>query len=152
MSDMLSVSAIKNGTVIDHIVAGQALRIIYLLGLQKKNNLVTIGLNLRSKRLGIKDLIKIEDRILAEDEANETVIFAPAATINVIENFHVVHKIKTHLPSVAHGVFLCPNRLCVTQMEQMESCHYIHEQGKKITLICHYCEKEFDRDQVKVAV
>ncbi|OGT41838.1 MAG: aspartate carbamoyltransferase regulatory subunit [Gammaproteobacteria bacterium RIFCSPHIGHO2_12_FULL_37_34] len=152
MNDMLSVSAIKNGTVIDHIVAGQALRIIYLLGLQKNNNQVTIGLNLPSKRLGIKDLIKIENRVLTEDEANEIVIFSPVATINVIQNFQVVDKIKTHLPSVTHGVFVCPNHLCVTQIEPISSYHYIHEQGKKISLICHYCEKEFDRDQVKVAV
>lgn len=152
MNDMLSVSAIKSGTVIDHIVAGQALRIIYLLNLQKNNNQVTIGLSLPSKRLGIKDLIKIESRVLTEEEANEIVIFAPVATINVIENFKVVDKIKTHLPSVTHGVFTCSNRLCVTQTEPIESCHYIHDHGKKITLICHYCEKEFDRDQVKVAV
>ncbi|OGT38794.1 MAG: aspartate carbamoyltransferase regulatory subunit [Gammaproteobacteria bacterium RIFCSPHIGHO2_12_FULL_37_14] len=152
MSDMLSVSAIKNGTVIDHIVAGQGLRIIYLLGMQTNSNQVTIGLNLPSKRIGKKDLIKIENRILTEDEANEIVIFSPAATINVINNFQVVDKIKTHLPTVTYGIFNCPNRLCVTQTEQVTSCYYIHEQGKKIKLICHYCEKEFDRDQVKVAV
>src|SRR3990167_8155528 len=117
MNDMLSVSAIKTGTVIDHIVAGQALRIIYLLELQKNNNQITIGLNLPSQRVGIKDLIKIENRVLTEDEANEIVIFSPMATINVIQNFKVVDKIKTRLPSVTHGVFTCPNRLCVTHTE-----------------------------------
>lgn len=152
MNDTLSVSAIKYGTVIDHIVAGQALRIIYLLAMQKNPNQVTIGLNLPSKRLGLKDLIKIENRILTEDEANEIVIFSPAATINVIKNFQVVDKIKTHLPSVARGVFTCPNRLCITQTEPVESYYYIREQGKKISLACHYCEQEFDRDKVKVAV
>ncbi len=152
MSDTLSVSAIKNGTVIDHIVSGQALRIIYLLNLQKSSHQITIGLNLPSKSLGKKDLIKIENRVLTEAEANEIVIFAPVATINVIRNFKVVDKIKTHLPSVTYGVFACPNRLCITQTEPIKSCHYIHEQGKKIKLVCHFCEKEFDRDHVKVAI
>ena len=59
MSETLSVSAIKNGTVIDHISPGQALRIIQLLSLPSSKYTVTIGLNLHSKLIGIKDLIKI---------------------------------------------------------------------------------------------
>lgn len=152
MTETFSVSAIKNGTVIDHISAGQALRIINLLNLENSRHTITIGMNLLSKRIGSKDLIKIENRELTANEANEIVVFAPEATINVIVNFKVVKKISTHLPNFMRRVFCCPNKNCVTQAEPMESCFYIKENKKQILLTCHYCEKEFDRDEVKVTI
>lgn len=152
MNETLLVNAIKNGTVIDHIATGQALRIIHLLSLKGSSNTITIGLNLPSKRIGKKDLIKIEDRILTESEANEIVVFAPAATINVIKEFKVTKKIKTHLPDVMKAVFTCPNPTCITHTETIDSFFYINQQSKSIKLICHYCDKIFDRDQVKVKI
>jgi len=152
MSETLPVSAIKNGTVIDHIAAGQAFRIIRLLSLQNSNNKVTIGLHLPSKRFGKKDLIKIESRVLTESEANEIVVFSPLATINVIENYTVIKKITTHLPDVMKKVFICPNPSCITQVEAIDSFFYITEQKQRVKLTCHYCEKIFDRDQLKVNI
>lgn len=153
MTKTLSVSAIKNGTVIDHIPAGQALRIMKLLRvLDSKKNKVTLGLNLPSKLIGLKDLIKIENRFLTNDEANEIVIFAPAATINIINDFEVTQKINTHLPNAITNVFICPNPVCITHNEPINSHFIIEEEGKRIKLTCHYCEKAFDRDQVKVNI
>ena len=148
MNNTLSVSAIEHGTVIDHITRGQALRIVNLLSLLSNRNKITIGLNLSSQLLGVKDLIKIENRVLTEDEANEVVVFAPLATINVIEKFNVVKKISTHLPNVMKKVFVCPNTMCITKTEKIDSLFAIYEEGKQIKLICHYCEKHFDRDEV----
>ena len=152
MSETLPVSAIKNGTVIDHIAAGQALRIVHLLGLESSTNKVTIGLHLPSKSMGSKDLIKIENRILTDAEANEIVVFSPAATINVIRNFEVAGKVKTRLPAAMKKVFLCPNSVCITHSESIHSHFYIVEDRKQIKLTCHYCEKSFDRDQVRVTL
>ncbi|EKD70604.1 MAG: hypothetical protein ACD_46C00483G0002 [uncultured bacterium] len=152
MNETLLVSAIKNGTVIDHITSGQALRIIHLLSLQSSHYTITIGMHLPSKTMGKKDLLKIENRILSETEANEIVVFAPTATINVIENFNVVKKISTHLPSSMKRVFSCPNVNCVTRHEPIDTFFYISENRKKIILTCHYCEKMYDRDQVKVKI
>lgn len=153
MNKTLSVSAIKNGTVIDHIRRGQALRIMRLLQvLDVKKNKVTVGLNLPSKQLGLKDLIKIENRALTNEEANEIVIFAPEATINIIKEFEVTQKINTHLPQSIANVFVCLNPVCITHHEPIETLFYIEEQGKQIKLICHYCEKTFDRDHVKVNI
>jgi aspartate carbamoyltransferase regulatory subunit len=153
MTKTLSVSAIKNGTVIDHIRAGQALRIMKLLKVLDANkNKVTLGLNLPSRLMGLKDLMKIENRVLTNDEANEIVIFAPEATINIIENFEVKQKITTHLPESIANVFHCPNRACVTTKESVNTIFHISDQGKKVKLTCHYCEKEFDRDKVKVNI
>ena len=152
MSETLPVSAIKNGTVIDHIHVGQALRIVHLLSLQNTLDKITIGLHLPSKRLGVKDLIKIENRILTENEANEIVVFSPLATINVIENFTVTKKFNTYLPSIMKKVFICPNVNCITQTESMDSHFSIKSQGKQIKLTCHFCDKEFDRDKIKVSI
>ncbi len=146
MSETLPVSAIKNGTVIDHLAPGQALRVIHLLGLENSTNKVTIGLHLPSKSLGKKDLIKIENRILSNQEANEIVVFSPSATINVIRDFEVTEKVKTRLPASMMKVFVCPNPVCITHLEPVPSHFYISEDRKQIKLTCHYCEKIYDRD------
>jgi len=152
MTKTLSVSAIKNGTVNDHIRSGQALRIMRLLRVLEDKHKVTLGLNLPSKLLGVKDLIKIEARELTSEEANEIMIFAPEATINIINDFDVLKKLPTHLPASIANVFLCPNPACITQAELMDSSFHIKEDGKHIRLSCHYCEKTFDQDQVKVRI
>lgn len=152
MSKTLSVSAIQNGTVIDHINAGQALRIIHLLDLLDKKYKVTIGLNLPSKGMIFKDIIKIENHILSNEEANEIIVFAPEATINIIQNFEVEKKITTSLPKSISGVFDCPNTACISHNEPVETFFYIETQGKQVNLACKYCEKTFDRNQVKVKI
>ncbi len=150
MNKTLSVSAIQNGTVIDHITSDQTLRIIHMLRLLDRKHTVTVGFNLPSKRMKLKDLIKIENHVLTNQEANEITVFAPEATINIIKNFEVVQKIITSLPPSIGGLFICPNPICVTHAEPVKSFFTVQEQGKHVQLICHYCEKTFDRNQVRV--
>lgn len=152
MNKTLSVSAIQNGTVIDHITSDQTLRIMHMLRLLDKKHTVTVGFNLPSKRMKYKDLIKIENHVLTNEEANEITIFAPEATINIIKNFEVVQKIITTLPSHISGLFICPNLHCITNKESVKSYFGVEEQGKQVRLVCRYCEKAFDRNQVKVKV
>jgi aspartate carbamoyltransferase regulatory subunit len=152
MSKTVSVSAIEHGTVIDHINSGQAIRIIHLLGLLNKQYKVTIGLNLPSKRMQFKDLIKIENHILTNEEANEITIFAPEVTINVINHYDVVNKIITTLPPSISDAFICPNPVCVTHTEPVKSFFIIEAQGKQVKLVCKYCEQIFDRNQVNVKI
>ena len=92
MEKELSVSAIENGTVIDHIPAGQGMRIVRLLKLADHKKKVTLGLNLPSKSLGYKDLIKVEGREISVEEANQIALFAPKASINIIRNFQIQKK------------------------------------------------------------
>lgn len=152
MSATLAVAAIKTGTVIDHIDAGQALRIIYLLNLAQARYPITIGLQLPSKSMGSKDLIKIETRLLTATESNEVAIFAPHATINSIENCIVVKKIKTVMPAKIQGVFPCPNSACITSTERVTSCFNIITTHKQIQLSCYYCQQLYQRDQLKIAI
>lgn len=150
MTEKLSVSAIKNGTVIDHITSGQAFAIMQLLKLNKSAEKITIGLNLTSNRLGRKDIIKIENKILTDTNANEIVVFAPLATINIIEQYKVAKKFTTHLPNLMHGVFKCPNTLCITHCEKTDNLFLINEQAKQVLLTCFYCDKTFNRNQVSL--
>lgn len=150
MTKTLSVSAIQNGTVVDHIATDQTLRIMSMLQLLENRNKVTVGFNLPSKRMKFKDLIKIEDHELTPEEANQITVFAPEATINIIKNYEVVKKLDTKLPESVHSIFVCPNSACITHVEPVESLFYIPEHGKVMKLVCHYCEKSFERNQVKV--
>lgn len=150
MNKTLSVSAIQNGTVVDHITSDQTLRIMHMLRLLDKKHMVTVGFNLPSKRMKLKDLIKIENHELLPEEANQITVFAPDATINIIKNYEVVKKLSTTLPEHIKSIFICPNGECVTHSEPVESFFYIQENGKVMRLVCKYCEKSFDRNQVKV--
>lgn len=148
----LSVSAIQHGTVIDHIHSGQALRIIHLLDLLERKHQVTIGMYLPSKTMKFKDIIKIENLILTNDEANEVTVFAPEATINIIQNFEVAQKITTSLPPHIANVFECPNPECITRTEPVATFFNIDAKSKQINLVCKYCEKTFDRNAVAVKI
>lgn len=152
MKKTLSVSAIENGTVIDHIKPGQALRIIQMLKLLQHEYQVTVGFNLGSERIKHKDLIKIEDHCLTKEDADKIMIFAPEATINIIQNFEVVEKIITHLPSQVTDIFICSNINCISNSENISTFFKIQEQSHKVKLICHFCEKTFDRNNVKVKI
>lgn len=152
MQKTLPVTAIEHGIVIDHIPAGQAVRIISLLGLADHRNKVTIGLNLHSKSYGLKDLIKMENRKLTEREQHEIAVFAPRASINVIENFKVVEKIQSTLPEAVMGLMVCPNPICISNQDPISSHFYLrHQKDHNVELQCHYCEKVFSRDEVKDA-
>lgn len=146
----LLVEALQNGTVIDHIPAGQALRIIGFLKLNTAPHAVTLGLNLESKRLGKKDLIKISGRFLSELEASEIAVFAPEARINIIRDYQVVEKMRAVLPKELKTILLCPNENCVSRKERLRSFFHVEAVRRdEIRLSCHYCERVFLRPDIK---
>jgi aspartate carbamoyltransferase regulatory subunit len=143
------IEAIKEGTVIDHIPAGQALKIVALLKLKDYDQAVTLGLNLESKRLGRKDLLKISGRFLTEAEISDIAVFAEHAQINTIRDYEVVDKRQAVLPAVVRKILRCPNSRCITQAEAMESRFDVTVTRVGIQLQCHYCEKVFARPDIK---
>ncbi|HRW82909.1 MAG TPA: aspartate carbamoyltransferase regulatory subunit, partial [Methanothrix sp.] len=79
----LRVTPIGNGTVIDHIPAGQALNVLKILGIDRTTEAtISVLMNVTSKRSGKKDIVKVEDRELEEEEVNKISLIAPGATIN----------------------------------------------------------------------
>lgn len=143
------VFAIKEGTVIDHIPAGQALKIIRLLDLPADKKIVTVGLNFKSKGLKLKDLIKVEKRELTPEEISRIAIFAPEATINIIRNFEVAKKFKAEVPKTIEYVIVCPNPNCISSHEEMDSKFHTLAENGGVKMQCHYCEKIFGGDDIR---
>ena len=148
----LSVSAIKEGTVIDHIGAGQALKIIRILKLQVDEHPITLGLNLKSKSMGLKDLIKIENVFLTEGQASQIAVFSPTATVNVIEHYKVAKKFRVELPPAIAGLLLCLNPRCITRHESIPTLFTVQENNSRVLLRCRFCEKVFPRDELNEKV
>ena len=92
MEGTLEVRAIENGTVIDHIPANSLFKIIKILGLDTETHRITFGMNLESKRMGTKAIIKINERFCQQEEINRIAIVAPMAAVNIIKNYDVVEK------------------------------------------------------------
>ncbi len=141
----LSVSAIKTGTVIDHITAGQALKIVRLLRLNEEERQVTIGLNLKSDSMGLKDIIKVEDLHLTAVLASQIAVFAPKATVNIIENYKVSQKFPVSIPSSIQGLLLCPNLTCITRGERLPAHFTVEQSNGHFHLRCRHCEQIFSQ-------
>lgn len=133
------VYAIEHGTVIDHIPGGSALKIIDILGI-KNQGILTIGMNFLSKKLGKKDVIKIENKELSQNEVNKLALIAPTATINIIKKQKVVKKINAQIPDVIEGIVKCSNPNCITNKEGAKTKFFVL-QKKPVKLRCNYCER-----------
>ncbi|MCP9267353.1 aspartate carbamoyltransferase regulatory subunit [Xenorhabdus sp. XENO-1] len=144
----LQVEAIKCGTVIDHIPAHIGFKLLSLFKLTETDQRITIGLNLPSNQLGRKDLIKIENTFLTEQQANQLAMYAPHATVNNIENYEVVKKVPINLPGQIDSILVCPNSNCISHNEPVESSFYVIPTADDVIVRCKYCEKEFDRQAV----
>ena len=115
------VYAIKQGTVIDHIPEGKGVEIIELLSLRKWKKVVTLGMGFTSRKLGAKDIVKIEEKELNQDEANKIALIAPTATINIIRNFKLVRKTQVKVPRVIEGIVKCANPACITNHDHVRT-------------------------------
>ena len=144
---MLSVTAIRTGTVIDHILNGQGMRIIRLLKIYGSDP-ITIGLNLKSLALGLKDLIKIENVFLSREETSRIALFAPKATINVIQDYQIASKYQVELPQQIEGLLRCPNNLCITRLEKIPSHFTLIDTRGRLGLRCRFCEKVHRQEEL----
>lgn len=140
----LKVSALENGTVLDHIPAENVYKALDILGLKGICNQITIGINLHSKLYGKKGIIKIADRFFEDDELNKLALIAPQATVNIIRNFKVVEKKKLVLPHEISGIARCMNPKCITNHQPVRTKFTVMEENGEPVLLCHYCEKRSD--------
>ncbi|MGL5949378.1 MAG: aspartate carbamoyltransferase regulatory subunit [Aeromonas sp.] len=147
----LQVEAIEQGTVIDHIPAGLGLRLLKLFALLATHERITVGFNLKSGALGHKDIIKIEHVTLSTAQANQLALFAPQATVNLIEDFRVVHKLTPQLPSHVTDLFSCPNSNCISHVEPVVSHFAVKRVQDAVRMQCHYCEKSFPQNLMMVS-
>ena len=134
----LRVSKIENGTVIDHVTAGEALRVLAMLGIDgTEGETVSVGINVPSDRLGHKDVVKVEGMELSQDELDVLSLIAPDATINIIRDYEVVEKHRVERPDSVTGVLTCPNTNCITNAGEPVDTHFaVLDTGVQ----CRYCE------------
>jgi aspartate carbamoyltransferase regulatory subunit len=151
MEKELKVAALRNGTVIDHIPAGQVFKVVEILHLHHYENQITIGNNLDSKKMGSKGIIKISDRYIDEAEANKIALVAPEAKINIIRNYEVVEKRYVNLPQEIIEIVHCPNPKCITNNDPVRTHFHVRKQANgQILLHCHYCEKDLKCENAKI--
>ena len=115
----LSVSAIQNGTVIDHVPANTLFKVIQILGLDMVDNQITFGTNLESKKLGRKAIIKISGIYFEDEDINRIALVAPEAKLNIIKDYEVVEKRVVEVPDYIKGIAKCMNPKCITYFEMV---------------------------------
>ena len=143
------VAAIENGTVIDHIPSEKTYQVAQLLNLDKLSSTVTIGYNYRSKKLGKKGIIKVEDKWFTDEEISRLSVVAPNIVLNIIRDYEVVEKKTVCTPDEIKGIVKCNNPKCITNNEPMQT--YFHVIDKEHGLLkCHYCEKEQSVENIKL--
>ena len=143
-NDKLIVSKIKNGTVIDHITAGLALSVLKILGISGREGfVVSVAMNVKSKKLGKKDIVKIENIELNEEQVNKIALISPHATINIIKDYKVILKRRVKVPTIIRGILRCINPNCITNKsnEPITPVFYLKSRSP-LRIACKYCGSE----------
>ncbi|MCF8363513.1 MAG: aspartate carbamoyltransferase regulatory subunit [Prolixibacteraceae bacterium] len=149
MDKALQVSAIKDGTVIDHIPAERLFDVITILELDSCKEMITFGTNLDSKRMGKKAIIKVANRFFQGQEINKIALIAPHAKLNTIKNYHVVEKRVVEIPEEIINIVKCFNPKCITNHETITTRFNVVSK-KPIELRCMYCEKITAEKQIVI--
>jgi aspartate carbamoyltransferase regulatory subunit len=143
----MTVQAIKDGTAIDHIPANMTLKVVQMLsGFEDE---VTIGVNFPSSTMGRKGVVKIANKALTKEEVNRIAIFAPQATVNIIQDYKVVRKLRVELPGELCGIINCSNPNCITNHEEVATRFYTSH-GEHTELRCHHCERLMPIEEVQM--
>lgn len=145
----LSVSAIQNGTVIDHVPAKNLFKVIQILGLDKIETQITFGTNLESKKLGKKAIIKISGVYFEDEDINRIALVAPDAKLNIIRDYEVVEKKVVVVPDSITGIAKCMNPKCITNFEHVTTKFRVVSK-KNVVLKCHYCEKMTTQENLQI--
>lgn len=141
----LKVQPIRNGTVIDHISPGAALKVLRIMGLPAlgTHSVISIAMNVGSRKTGAqKDVVKIEDREIDPKEVNKIALIAPGATINIIRNFDVYKKHVVQLPKEVVGMVRCENPSCITNTGEPVQSRFAVAKTDPPLLRCAYCGRE----------
>ena len=145
----LSVSAIKEGTVIDHIPASVLFNVVSILNLEKLDTMITIGNSLGSEKLGKKGIIKLSKVFFQDNDINKIALVAPCAKLNIIRNFEVVEKKVVAIPDEIVGIVKCVNPKCITNNQEVTTRFEVVSKTE-VKLKCHYCEKITDQNNIEI--
>ena len=139
----MNIDSIQNGVVIDHITAGRGMRLYELLRLDDLDCSVAIIKNVSSKKMGKKDIIKIDSR--AHVDMDVIGFVDPQATVNIIRDGELVRKRSIEMPQELTNVIKCMNPRCITTTEQeLDHVFCLTDKENKIYR-CIYCETKAER-------
>lgn len=143
---MLQITSIKNGFMLDHIKAGIGVKIFRYLHLDKLGHQVALIINADSKKMGKKDIIKIENI----EEINYTVlgVLSPGITINEVRNEVIISKVKPKLPEKIQDILTCKNPNCITSVEKYIPHSFALVDEEKGSYKCEYCEQIINPSEV----
>ena len=143
----MNVDSIKNGIVIDHITAGLGMRVYNLLGLDSLDCTVAIIKNVQSKKMGKKDIIKVD----ADISLNMDILgyVDPGITVNIIKDSKLVEKKSIELPEKLENVLKCNNPRCITTTEQELTQIFKLTDREKRVYRCIYCEVKAEENNLK---
>ena len=134
----MTIDSIQNGVVIDHITAGLGMKLYELLDLASLDASIALIKNVGSKKMGKKDIIKID----ADINLNLDVIgfVDPDATVNIIKDGVLVEKRSIDMPEILTNVIKCKNPRCITSCEQeLDNIFKLTDKDDKVYR-CIYCE------------
>ena len=138
---MLNIGGLHEGVVIDHIVAGGAMKIYNYLNMEKWDTEIAIIKNASSNKMGRKDIIKFEGKPVVD--LDMLGVFDPNITFNIIQNNEIVEKRKVRMPEVVENIMQCVNPRCITSIEQELPHKFVLSDRTNLVYRCVYCEQKF---------
>jgi aspartate carbamoyltransferase regulatory subunit len=153
-NEVLFIPKIELGIVIDHIPAGQGPKILDIIYQyeEMKDVAITLGLNYKSKKLGKKDLIKLQMEYLAPEIIQHISIVVPGVTIKAIKDYNVHSKVVVHPPHEIKNLLECKNPNCITNSEGHVGTLFTAVDDTIKQVKCYYCERIFDLDELDVVI
>ncbi|AGX42249.1 aspartate carbamoyltransferase regulatory subunit [Clostridium saccharobutylicum] len=136
---MLEITSIKNGIVIDHIEAGKGIKIFNYLKLDKQGYSVALIINADSKKLGKKDIIKIEN--CGDIDYTVLGLLSPTITIDEVKDENIVKKVSPTLPSRVQNIIKCKNPRCITSVETYVPHSFVLVDKETGRYRCEYCDE-----------
>ena len=150
MTEMRRVTAIRNGTVVDHIPAGHALQVIQMLRINMtRTTPVSLVMNVPSDKLGRKDVLKVEDRELNQEELDRLALIAPTASIAIIRNHAVAEKLKVELADDLVNIASCSFSNCITKNAREPLPQRLRVISRDpLEVRCYYCGRDQDLEEL----
>lgn len=147
----LRVTAIKEGTVIDHLPSELVFKVVEILELENAEKTVMVASYLKSKKNKnkTKGIVKVAGTELTQEQLNKIAIIAPKATVNIIKNYAVDKKLKLELPDEMVNVLKCSNPKCITNNDK-QATKFKVAQKKPVKVQCYYCERFMDHNELEI--
>lgn len=149
MEKTLKISAIREGTVIDHLPSKNTFKVADILGLKDHENVVSVATNLPSKKLKTKGIIKVGGKFLSKQEVDKIAVIAPEATLNIIKDYQVKEKIKLTVPDVVNKIVKCSNPNCITNIESVPTKFFVVSRAP-LRIRCSHCERAMNSEDIEL--